>query len=314
MILTSQPRPWPQTSAARVNRPFNKFGNRVGSCFALLLVVALPNVSTAQVVIEERVEISGTTIDAVTDPVTQSKTTVTAIEPLFDGWLELYYSSAHKLRGVLDPNAWVGVVRDGQIIGVDSALVNERYQSEDDTSPNPCSSGTVTSYNYEAGSAPQWRVGRVNKGDEIQLGYDGNDSTLIFAPQYTLNGSAWTIHIGAFECFDGQEVIFKEEIELSAAIVRDTLTIEIDDPKEVWPEILTGHYPERSTEFNQSEVDNTIGVFVKMQAASGPVIGQQVKVVAEWVEESGGHYHGSHAELTCDPNTGSKGFPTGVFR
>ena len=245
----------------------------------------LPEIAMAQVVIKERVEISSNILVSPADSV--SKTT-SGISAPFDGWFALYFDTATKLQVGIDTSAEMVFLRNGEVDSIDKIILNDRLATPTDGVQNLCGGGSVAKKTYLPGSDPIWWAGRVGEGDQIQVAYDGKQAGFSYGTIYG-PGPFYDITAGDLNCIaGGGVVVWNEVVNMTGVFVRDTLTLEIASPKEVWPTIP-------ATGFQQAivhEVENEISpITATVTANNSPVAGQEVEISIEWVDTSGGHIH-----------------------
>ena len=101
-----------------------------------------------------------------------------------------------------------------------------------------------------------------------------------------LNEAAWNVDLGDFDTCLGT---WTERVSFAAAVVIEKLTIEIPEPKEIWPEIPDGG-AYHTFDFDAVE-DMIEEVVIEVTDGNDPLPMQDVTITADWIVDTGGHDH-----------------------
>jgi hypothetical protein len=256
------------------------------------------------VTIRDTVEIQKPTSVATELSSKQSLASGSPVAP-FDGWLRIFYfGNAYRFQVPFDSSDSLNVFVNETLAAQDALL--GRYEFSSDTLARCELEGANAQYTEYAhiDTADTWQPIRVKQGDQIDF------TAAIGTPSYTqFDTNLWSVKISEL-CPTG---IWNSSIDFGVSIDQDTLDLQIDEPKEVWPDILKEHFPASNQEFDPSTVRDTTDATVTLEVGGSRISDEDVLVHAEWIQESGGHYHGSHPDFECS-DTGEKALPLGWMK
>ncbi len=228
-------------------------------------------------------------------------TSDTLVAP-YSGTLVIRYDSANALDSEINANADLTVTNNGQSLEVDT-VVNHLGPSIQSTyfctQPSTVFGDWFRYYPGQGAQDSVWTVGQVTEGDKIAFDYDGKRVGYTYLTGAT-SDSTWVG--GAEGCYDLPVFYYEDAVWITAMVDQDTLDIQIDDPKEVWPSIKSGKYGGAPSTFDFGLVNDSIDVTVTMEDSGTPIQNTEVHITSAWVYGSGGHSH-------SDPP-----FPTGWIK
>ena len=256
----------------------------------LLLLVSVP-LAQAQVVIKERVEIAplrkGHALpDSLANALAKGEAVTAIIVAPKDGRLQLFYTNAERIFSPIPDSAFVTVLRNGEVMATDPVLTRFPSVVQAPRFLNTCFGFfTVDLFSYTSGANALFDIGEVEEGDVLNFLYTSGLGTFAgFAIQ--LNETTWNVDLGDFDpCLR----TWTERVSFGVAVAIEKLTIEIPEPKEVWPEIPDGG-AYRTFDFDAVE-DMIEEVVIEVTDGNDPLPMQEVTVTADWIVGTGGHDH-----------------------